>query len=58
MNDLIMKYGDTASALYDGGWRAEDRDWLIDEYELSEEEADAICKLLAYYAQEEIEDEH
>lgn len=51
MTDLIMKYGDTASALYDGGWRAEDRDWLIDEYELSEEEADAICNLLAYYAQ-------
>lgn len=53
MTDLIMKYGDTASSLYDGGWRAEDRDWLIDEYELTEEEADAICKLFDLYEKED-----
>lgn len=47
-----IKLSYTAAALYDGGWRAEDRDWLIDEYELSEEEADAICKMLAYYENE------
>ena len=33
----------TAASLYDGGWRAEDRDQLIDEYQLTEEEADEIC---------------
>lgn len=53
MTDLFMQYGYTASALYDGGWRAEDRDWLIDEYELTEEEADAICKLLDFYEKED-----
>ena len=52
MTDLIMKYGDTASALYDGGWRAEDRDWLIDDYELTEEEADTICEYLKRYEEE------
>lgn len=34
----------SAAALYDGGWRAEDRDELVAEYNLSEEEADAICE--------------
>lgn len=34
----------SATALYDGGWRAEDRDELVAEYNLSEEEADAICE--------------
>ena len=34
----------SAAALYDGGWRAEDRDELVAEYDLSEEEADAICE--------------
>lgn len=37
----------SAAALYDGGWRAEDREELIEEYELTEEEADEICELLA-----------
>lgn len=35
-----------AAALYDGGWRANDRDELIAEYDLNEDEADAICKML------------
>lgn len=34
----------SAAALYDGGWRAEDRDELVAEYDLSEEDADAICE--------------
>lgn len=33
----------SAAALYDGGWRASDRDQLIAEYGLTEDEADAIC---------------
>jgi hypothetical protein len=32
-----------AAALYDGGWRASDREQLISEYELTEDEAEAIC---------------
>ena len=35
-----------AAILFDGGWRAEDREELISEYDLTEEEADEICKLL------------
>jgi hypothetical protein len=38
-----------AAALYDGGWRADDRDELIAEYDLTEEEADAICEMLREY---------
>ena len=44
----------TAAALYDGAWRAEDRDELIAEYDLTEEEADAICEFLREF--EDIED--
>lgn len=33
----------TASSLYDGGWRAADRDQLIAEYDLIPADADAIC---------------
>lgn len=35
-----------AAALYDGGWRSTDIDELIAEYELTEEEARAICMVL------------
>lgn len=42
----------SAASLYDGGWRAEDRDQLIDEYQLTEEEADEICRGLAEVEEE------
>lgn len=35
-----------AASLYEGGWRAEDRDWIIEEYGFTEENADLICKKL------------
>ena len=35
-----------AASLFDGGWRDEDREELISEYDLTEEEAYEICKLL------------
>ena len=50
------KYCDTAFAMYDGGWRAEDREQMIDELvngqfadeddRWTEEEVDIICYLL------------
>ena len=43
----MTDYRSSAAALYDGGWRAEDRDQLIDEYNLTADEADDICKELA-----------
>ena len=46
---MIKDYEASAAALYDGGWKAEDRDQLIEEYELTEEEADRICEILASY---------
>ena len=39
----------SAASLYDGGWRAEDREQLIAEYQLTEDEADAICEKLQEY---------
>lgn len=36
----------SAAALYDGGWRAEDKDQLIAEYDLTEDEADVLCEQL------------
>lgn len=40
----MKSYSDSAIALYDGGWRAEDKDQLISEYNLATEEAEAIVK--------------
>lgn len=45
----MKDYTASAAALYNGGWRVEDRDQLIEEYELTEEEADKICEILASY---------
>ena len=42
---LMNQY--SAASLYDGGWRAEDRDQMISEYGLTADEADDICKELA-----------
>lgn len=33
-----------AASLYDGGWRPEDRDRIIIEYELTPEQADRLCE--------------
>ena len=35
---------DAIIALYDGGWRSEDYDELIKEYELTAKEAEEICE--------------
>lgn len=42
----MRDYTATAASLYDGGWRAEDREQLVQEYNLTAEEAYEICKLL------------
>lgn len=49
---MIKDYEASAAALYDGGWKAEDRDQLIEEYELADEEADKICEILEKYEKE------
>jgi len=45
----VRDYGSIAAALYDGGWRAEDRDQLKVEYDLDEEDVERIVDLLAEY---------
>ena len=37
----------SAAALYDGGWRANDRDQIKAEYELDDDDADALAEQLA-----------
>ena len=39
----------SSAALYDGGWRAGDREELMKEYELTEDEATIICVYLRTY---------
>lgn len=36
-----------AAALFEGGWRKEDKEQLMQEYGLTDEQADVICELLA-----------
>jgi DNA-binding transcriptional regulator YiaG len=40
---MLKDVTSSAAALYDGGWRAEDKDQLIAEYDLTEDEADILC---------------
>lgn len=35
-----------AAALYDGGWRAEDKDLMMEEYGFTEENMNLICNTL------------
>ena len=44
---MTMNNQYSAASLYDGGWRAEDREQLISEYGLTADEADELCKELA-----------
>ena len=38
-----------AAALYDGGWRKEDADELVAEYEMDPEHAERLCEIMKYY---------
>jgi hypothetical protein len=51
MKDTEMR----AAALYDGGWRSGDGESLVDEYELTQEEADMICAQLKKWETRTIE---
>ena len=45
----MKDYGSMAAALYDGGWRAEDKEQLQAEYELTDDDVERIVNLLAEY---------
>lgn len=38
-----------AAALYDGGWRSKDKGCIVEEYGLSESDAETVCALLEKY---------
>lgn len=40
VKDVIEDYDQTAASLYDGGWRAEDRDDIQDEYDFTDAQVD------------------
>lgn len=42
----MKDYESIAGSLYDGGWRVDDKDELQRDYELTEDEAEEICKYL------------
>lgn len=46
-----------ADALYESGWRAEDKDWMMEKYGYTEEEATLICKELQEIAMMDEEEE-
>lgn len=43
----IMDFESSAAALYDGGWRKEDKEELMAEYALDEDDADKLVGMLA-----------
>jgi len=45
----MRDYESTAAALYDGGWRAEDKEQLQAEYDLTDEDVEQLVDLLATY---------
>ena len=46
-NTMTINNNYSAASLYNGGWRADDKADLMEEYYLTESEADEICKELA-----------
>ncbi len=48
-----MDWANAAAALFDGGWRENDKEELMKEYGLMESEAEEICKLLKKFAHKE-----
>lgn len=46
----MMNAYDYAAVLFDGGWRAEDYDQLMAEYDLTIDETKAICRELTSLA--------
>mgnify|MGYP001363885076 CR=1 FL=1 len=43
---MLRNITSSAAALYDGGWRSTDKEQMMDEYDLEEQEAEAICNEL------------
>ena len=48
----MKSFEDAAASLFDGGWRAEDKKELVEQYELTDEEAEKIIQYLIEYEEE------
>ena len=46
---MIKDVQSSAASLYDSGWRAADKEDLIEDYSLTEQEAQEICAELEKY---------
>lgn len=53
---MIKDYEMCAAALYDGGWRSEDKDHLIEQFGFSEYEVEKICYWLKEFELDRIYD--
>lgn len=51
MNEMELAYA--AANLFEGGWRAEDRDQLLIHYKMDEAAVNAICEMLEDMAHDE-----
>ncbi len=53
----LVEIESMAAAAFDGGWRSADRNELKKEYQLTDEEADAMVEKLAEYESQYVKDE-
>ena len=42
----MNNHATSASLLFEGGWRSKDRNWMKDEYRLTDDEVDILCRHL------------
>ena len=54
-DEKMKDYSSIASSLYDGGWRVCDKALMIDQFGLTENEANEICRYFKLYGPEEEE---
>lgn len=57
---LSQKYGfdllSEADNLFDGGWNSTDKELLVHEFQITEEEAETLCEILAWFEKLESEE--
>lgn len=57
MNEKDIALQTSAAYLYDGGWRKEDKEELMQEYNYSIAEAEKLCEFLAEFEERAKEEE-
>ena len=57
MDEKDITLQTSAAYLYDGGWRKEDKEQLMQEYGCSIEEAEKLCEFLADFEERAKEEE-